>query len=211
VVGLVAVLVLPWFQSLLTDVEIATESVRLTFLGVILAVSVLNFIPTRAWLAAAGVGCACAGELATVRGVIPPGLARIPVVDLLLAVSGWAGWLGFLVRKPAPTEADRLWLRLRDGWGFLWAHRMRDQFQRAAAHAGVNAHLRWSGFTKDSECEAAVRILVPLLMRFAPDHGPTGPIPGAPGAPMPPIPPMPLMPPEVGGGSLSKDSLRGSG
>jgi hypothetical protein len=48
--------------------------------------------------------------------------------------------------QPEPrSEFDRVWLRFRDSYGFVWAQRLREQFNNSAAHANWPVVLRWQG------------------------------------------------------------------
>jgi hypothetical protein len=82
-----------------------------------------------------------------------------------------------LLRKPgtARTEFDRLWLAYRDRFGFVWGQRMREQFNRAAHHAGWPVVLRWGGLhTTATEAApdpaAMLATLRAVLKRFGPEY-----------------------------------------
>jgi hypothetical protein len=166
--GLLGVLLLPWMQEYLTDVAIAGESVRVGFLGVILAVALLNYVPTRLGLGAIGLGIACGLELVAFRGGQPVQWPLGRATDLVAGASPWLAWLCVATRPKQANETEMLWWYLRDGWGFLWAHRIRDQFRSAAQHAGVNADMRWHGPRPSPDEARAAEILRALLTRFGP-------------------------------------------
>jgi len=75
----------------------------------------------------------------------------------------------------ADDEADRLWRDFRDGFGLIWGLRLREQFNRAAANAGLAVELTWTGIRPAGESEKAQAagreaslILRALLKRFGP-------------------------------------------
>jgi hypothetical protein len=66
----------------------------------------------------------------------------------LLPVSCWSGWLLTRRRGAELADFDREWLIFRDRFGLMWGQRVREQFNRAAVHAGWAVILRWSGLRK---------------------------------------------------------------
>lgn len=168
VVGLLAVLLLPILNGL---GELRLEPAQELFLGVTLLVPLLNYLPTRlgpgVFLAAAG----CGLEMA--RLIEPAAPAWIRPVGLgLLAVAPWAAWASQWKRGSSATEFDRLWLSYRDRFGFVWGQRVREQFNRAADHAGFPVVLRWKGLQPETTAEAAslIPLLRAVLKRFGPEE-----------------------------------------
>jgi hypothetical protein len=174
VLGLLAVLLLPLFEGLEQ-----MGGVRLVFLGGVLAVGVLNYLPTRLGTAAALFGIAVGVEFLMLA--VPPdrrgGLEPVVAPSrCLLAVVPWLalGWWRHR-RRPA-SEFDRLWLRFRDRFGAVWALRVREQFNRSAAHAGWPVQLTWWGLWLDPAAgpadegaqAAMLDTLQALLKRFGP-------------------------------------------
>jgi hypothetical protein len=180
VLGLLAVLLLPIAESQLLDGPITLGVPRAVFLAGTLAVTVLNYLPTRLAPAALLLGAAGAGELLSLMapelGASPP-VGLLPVSRLLLASVPWVAYAQFRRRRLSVTEFDRLWLDFRDRFGFVWGQRVRDQFNRSAANAGWLAHLRWQGLRlipgrsrPDATTQAAiVDTLRALLRRFGLD------------------------------------------
>jgi hypothetical protein len=175
--GLLAVLLLPLAEGL--------GSLHLTwppllFLAGTLTVGVLNYLPTRLGPVTLLFGAGCALELV---GVMPPenlpeGVRHVlPLGGLLLALAPWAAYLQ-LRPRPAPAEADRLWLGFRDRFGLVWGQRLREQFNSAAANAGWPVVLRWSGLRlkpgtprpAPAVQEEIVAALRALLKRFEPEE-----------------------------------------
>ncbi|HTU19508.1 MAG TPA: hypothetical protein VMG10_15715 [Gemmataceae bacterium] len=171
VVGLLAVLFLPILNGM---GELRLELAQELFLAVTLAVPLLNYLPTRlasgAILAAAG----CAWELVQLMGWVS--VARTPWLGLLLlAVAPWAAWAGVASRRSTATAFDQLWLAYRDRFGFVWGQRMREQFNRAAHHAGWPVVLRWGELhsTADQlspDPEQLLATLRAVLKRFGPEE-----------------------------------------
>jgi hypothetical protein len=170
VVALLAVLLLPVLNGL---GEPRLDPAHAVFLGLTLLVPVLNYLPTRLGLAALLLAAGCVSEFAFVLGLDWPQTARSLGVGLL-AASPWVAWWSIRDRRTARTEFDRLWLAYRDRFGFVWGQRMREQFNRAAHHAGWPVVLRWSGL--ETPTDAAVdtawllATLRAVLKRFGPEE-----------------------------------------
>lgn len=136
VAGLLAVFLLPVAQRWGRP---PTSGEFQVFLGVTLALGLLNYLPTRQGPAAflAGIGCwfALRNEQPLVVGWC---LGLVP-------------WVALLCRRrtPAVTEADELWLTFRDRFGVVWSQRLREQLNRACANHGWPVFLHWHGF----ECQ----------------------------------------------------------
>jgi len=134
VAGLLALLSRPYLEGL---GELRLQAAHLFILGAALAVGIANYLPTRQAPAALLLAGGCALEVAA--------LAGRPVVDgsPLVAVAPWAAW--WCARRKAANEVDAMWLTFRDRYGFVWAQRQREQFNRAAANAGLAVELGWGG------------------------------------------------------------------
>jgi hypothetical protein len=169
VAGLFAVLLLPVAQGLGTP---RVETAQLIFLGATLAVPVLNYLPTRLGPAVLLCGLGCAAELARLSGVRCAEWQET-VGQVCLAAGPWFGLLTKLPRA-ATSPFERTWLDYRDRFGFVWAQRSREQFNRAAENAGWGVRLRWrrleqSGAgTVPDEVELQ-KTLAAVLKRFGAD------------------------------------------
>lgn len=160
VVGLLAALCRPFLEGL---GELRLERGHWIILGVALAVGLLNYLPTRQALSAGLLGSWCILDIADVK----------LTVSLLLLVL--APWLGLLCAPQIKEDDfDSLWRGYRDRYGFVWAQRLRDQFNRAAENAGWPVVLGWSGIQAwgDSEMPPRERLLATvraLLTKFRAD------------------------------------------
>jgi hypothetical protein len=162
VAGLLAVLLLPLATGLGT---LRLETAHIFFLGTTLAAVVLNYLPTRPGPAAIAAGAASGIELARLAGVAVEA-EMLAFGRLLLALSPWLAWLLVSWRRPV-SELDRTWSGFRDRFGFLWAERIRQQFNRSAASAGRNERLGWFGISpQPTEADELLRLLKALLKRF---------------------------------------------
>lgn len=179
VLAQLAVLLLPIAEGL---GEPRLDLLRLVFLAATLAVGVLNYLPTR--LAAAMVALAIGGGVEVLRlhysAEGAPALERAaPYSRCLLAASPWFALVSVRAAPVPRSLFDQLWISFRDRFGLVWAQRLREQFNRAAAHAGWPVVLRWRGLrlergsaTADEPSrEEMVAALRALLKRFGPAEG----------------------------------------
>jgi hypothetical protein len=118
-------------------------------------------------------GAGCGVEVARLGGVVPG-----ETVDLagrwLLASAPWTGWLACRGPRPA-SEFDALWRDYRDRFGLVWGLRAREQFNRAAVHAGWAVCLHWSGLRParagaPDDPGPALAALRAILKRFGPEE-----------------------------------------
>jgi hypothetical protein len=174
VIGLVAVTNWPLIESLLIGTE-PRDPLRVFFLSATVAVGLLNYLPTRnapaVVVAVAGLG----GELVALFAASwLPGEGSADALHLLVLVTPWIAWACWRWSRRPASEFDQLWRGFRDRFGFLWAQRMREQFNHAAANAGWPVRLTWRGLhrTRSQEAippadqEAMVVTLRKVLQRF---------------------------------------------
>lgn len=173
--GLLAVLLLPLLEGVAH-----LSPPRLVFLGAVVAVALLNYLPTR-WAPAVlllGIGCGVEFLGLVLEGDLPQSVElMVPLSRCLLAVSPWVALARSYGRRPR-SEFDRLWLHFRDRFGLLWSQRMREQFNRSAVHAGWPVQLRWKGLRRSGEVaglsaadqKEMVATLRALLKRFGPEE-----------------------------------------
>jgi hypothetical protein len=141
VVGFLAVLLLPVAQGL---GQPRLQPAHLIFLGAGLAVTLLNYLPTRFALAVLVFGAACAIEILQLAGVTLPEWLQAPG-QLLAAISPWVALILAHRNDKHLSEVDRVWLSFRDRFGGVWGLRQQDQLNRAAANAGWPVILTWQG------------------------------------------------------------------
>jgi hypothetical protein len=147
VLGLAAVMLLPLAEQALAAAQ-PLDPVRVVFLAGILAVGVLNYLPTRLAPAALLLAVGCGWEVVALLApqVLPSALADVhSPAWLCLALAPWAGYACWKLQGKNDSEFDRLWLSFRNRFGLLWGQRLREQFNRAAANAGWPVHLYWQG------------------------------------------------------------------
>jgi hypothetical protein len=88
-----------------------------------------------------------------------------------LAAAPWAALAFF--SSTVDSEFNREWRGFRDRFGLVWSQRLREQFNRAAAHAGWPVHLGWTGLRiTGSVAPDPARPLATMraaLARFGPD------------------------------------------
>jgi hypothetical protein len=162
--GLLVVLLLPVASGLGTP---RLEPAHLVFLSATLIVVLLNYLPTRPGVAVLPTGVAFALEVTRLAGVSLPEEAK-PIGRALLTLAPWMAWLAQR-RRAQVREVDCVWFGFRDRYGFLWAERVREQFNRSATSAGWSAKLGWSGLrTSEADDAELLRTLQALLKRFGP-------------------------------------------
>jgi hypothetical protein len=153
VVGLVAVMLLPLLESLFIGTH-PVDPLRVFFLCSTLAVGLLNYLPSCFAPTVVMLAPAMAGEVMALFA--PNGLPErgVELVHLLVLLTPWAAWGCWRGRRPAHSQFDRLWLNFRDRYGLLWAQRVRDQFNRAAANADWPVYLAWRGLHRRGSRDA---------------------------------------------------------
>jgi hypothetical protein len=164
VAGLLVVLLRPLWEGL---GEVRLRSPHEAFLAAVVAVAGINYVPTRLGLSAFLVGVGCAVDALPLLGWQYSGAFAGSGAGWV-GLAAWIGWAA-LQRSPA-TPFDRLWLSYRDRCGLLWAYRIREQFNSAAAHAGWPVVLAWSGLRPAGTVSPeALATLQAVLKRFAPE------------------------------------------
>ncbi len=174
VVGLLAVLLIPVAQGLLAGVALTIDSIWTGFLIAALLVGLVNYLPTSFGLGTLALITACVLELRWIGADIPE---NERLASLAFAGSApWLAWLGHKVLLPKCAEPDRTWKDLRDRFGVVWGERVREQFNRAAHHAGLRVTMGWRGLRTFDEvpltAESRARsleLLHALMKRFGPE------------------------------------------
>ena len=171
VLAQLAVMLLPLAEGL-GDVRL--DPLRLFFLGGTLVVGFLNYLPTRLAAAMVGGTIGCGLELVFLHSAPDGGsiLQRVAGSSrCLLAASPWIALVAVRAVPLPPREFDRLWIGFRDRFGLVWGQRVREQFNRAAVHAGWPVVLRWRGMRAfgsidETQSAAITAALRALLKRF---------------------------------------------
>jgi hypothetical protein len=159
--------------------DLHLEPLPLVFLSATLAVGFLNYLPTRLAAAIVSSAIGCGVEIALLRsaGDDVSALERAALFSrCLLAASPWFAWLQVRTTALPLSVFDHLWLGFRDRYGLVWAQRVREQFNRAATHAGWPVVLRWRGLrlvdptaqVDERMRDDMVTALRALLKRFGP-------------------------------------------
>jgi hypothetical protein len=164
VFGLLTILMLPLAEGF---GELDLRGPRIVFLAVVLAVGFLNYLPTRLLPMAALLVGICGAEVWSMAQA--PGKPLRAWEIMAVGAAPWAALVSLRWRRPA-SEFDRTWQGLRDGFGALWAERTRQQFNRAAANAGLSGRLGWGGLRAAlaAEREPLLELLHALFKRFGP-------------------------------------------
>jgi hypothetical protein len=179
---LMLVFLIPWLEgSGLANGSNGLDRLRLDppwaiFFALLALAGVTNYLPTRYGPAAIPVGASLLAELlALLPDVLAPRSRAIvwSIGPMLGALGVFTAAIISIRPRPDRTRFDDLWLWFRDGWGVVWALRVRERFQRAAESSGWPIHLSWNGLQPadgtplDDVPEDALRTLSGLLKRFA--------------------------------------------
>jgi hypothetical protein len=181
IAALLAVNLLSLAESQLTAGILQLNSYRFTCLGAPLAVGVLNYLPTGLAPAALALLLGCALELASLAASAHTGQTRHLALEagwIALAFTPWIAMASLRSTRPPASEFDRIWVDFRNRFGFVWAQRLREQFNRSAANAGWTVILRWKGLRlvrgslppEPSTQTAMLATLRALLKRFGTDE-----------------------------------------
>ncbi len=172
-IGLLAVLLLPLVEQLVVG-DRPPGWLRFVFVAGTLLVGIINYLPTRLAPAAIVLGVGCAAEF--FRLIEPEWqVLPIPVGWLALGLTPWIAFWSWRRGAAGDSKFDRIWRDFRDRYGLVWAQRVREQFNRAAHHAGWPVLLHWRGLDQRAESRQPVEAtrtemlttLKALLKRFA--------------------------------------------
>jgi len=175
VAALAAVNLLPLGEGVILGKSFNLDWLRTVCVAATLAVGILNYLPTR--LALAAVALLLGSTLQAVALIVPPSAAEplalpLQVSWLALALVPWLAFAALRRAPPVPGEFDALWLDYRNRFGFVWAQRLREQFNRSAAHAGWPVILRWQSLhilpeanSPDKDTQTAIMSTLRALMR----------------------------------------------
>jgi hypothetical protein len=180
VIGLLLVTLLPLAEPLYRGGRFRLDGYRAVVVSSVLAMGVLNYLPTRLGGAAIFVGSGTCLQVASLlQSSPPPGNPAALAGHVLVALAPWVGLVS-LQRLAAPSgEFDRLWFDFRDRFGMVWSQRLREQFNRAAVRNGWRVILYWNGLRmmaggpplKLEELSAILSTLTALMKRFMEPSG----------------------------------------
>jgi hypothetical protein len=176
VLGLLAVTL--W---LLVELNLLGRSVGIlpiVFAGAILAVGILNYVPTAFGPAASILGLACGAEFVLLRKDLRSIAASyLWLAHVTILLSPWlslACLKAFSARPQSPLNA--CWLEFRNRFGWIWGQRVCEQFNQAAANARWPVRLCWRGLLEHEAISEEIRqemmaTLKALLKRFGNEPG----------------------------------------
>jgi len=141
-IALLAVFLLPLAQGLLTGQASPQGIIWTVFLAITLGVGLINYLFTRLAIGAVMLAGGCALEIVALRKGVG---WESHAAGWLLALAPWAGVAAVRCQRQPRSEFDQCWLDFRNRFGAIWAQRLREQFNRAAANAGWQVELRWKG------------------------------------------------------------------
>jgi hypothetical protein len=177
VFGLLVVMAFLWLESRLAPDDVILHRVRTILMASAIGIGALNYLPTRLAPAALMLALGAGLEIVSLTGSEPLVMrlepAR-PVGLLTLALVPWVSFAQIRQRSKVRSEFDQTWLDFRDRFGFIWAQRLREQFNNSAAHADWPVLLRWQGLCLIpgkpkpdlTDQQAMLEALLALLKRF---------------------------------------------
>jgi hypothetical protein len=171
VAGLFAILLLPLAEGW-GELHLTTS--RIVFVLATLSVIPFNYTLTRLGSAALAVFVGCGIQVAALFWLLGSSHEgerfTVEIGQALIVLSPWFGFVQMTRFPKSLSRFDRTWLDFRDRFGMIWALRVREQFNRAAANAGWPIRLNWSGLNNESERTTlpALHTLEALLKRFGP-------------------------------------------
>jgi hypothetical protein len=178
VAAMLGVNLLPLLESLLKGTSLHVDGVRAVCVAATVAVGMLNYVPTL--FAPASIllllGCGISLRMVISVELVAYDSDKLAVALVLLGFVPWTAWLCVRGVPPALSAFDHRWLDFRNRYGFVWAQRLRDQFNRSAANSSWPVILRWQGLriktgTEMPQDEVQSEILATLqalMKRFGP-------------------------------------------
>ncbi len=141
------------------------------FLASLVAIGLLNYLPTRFWLASLLVALGQIVLLSEYLGSIPMDATRwlLPIgVGCFLSAAGMVTWQCRPVTPPAGGDSrslaahTRQWRKFRDSYGAFWALRILGRANQTAELRGWPMRLTWTGFNPLGESEPTAEQLTEL-------------------------------------------------
>ncbi len=137
IIAFLAISAGPLVVAYLTHEERSIAVLPVWFYYVLVALTLVNYLPTRLWV---GAGLWSAGQIALITGnrdfarfLLPGGVAAGLLFARFLPRVPGAGW-------------NRVWLDFRDYYGLTWALRVAERLNATAEISKSNMRLNWRGF-----------------------------------------------------------------
>jgi hypothetical protein len=155
VLSLWVILSLPAVESLALSRSMQISTAWWAFAMLLVAIGVLNILPTRHWRSAIFAGMAQTVLLLAHRqGSIEP--SAFCMYMLLAAII--AAFVCARNKRETATPLDRAWLDFRDMFGAVWALRIAEQLNKSSAMYGWGVSLRWHGLTNTESGKPAAAL-----------------------------------------------------
>jgi hypothetical protein len=172
--GLLAVLLMPLIEQPWSSPHWSLDAPRTAFISLVLAVGLLNYLPTRWGFVVVVLGSMLGlgvARLSSPAGPVPSANDFHAGAAAILGLGTWAVCLILSRPSRADLMIDRDWRRFRDHYGLMWAKRVQEQFNQAAGHAGHAERLGWSGLSPPSSLpnekkEQLHELLLAVIKRF---------------------------------------------
>jgi hypothetical protein len=171
VAALLTVLLVPLGSRILSDTPRPSDAPYAIFLFVLLLVGIGNYISTRLTFAAVTLAIGCAVAISIQEFNADSGESFF--AQLFIGLAPWSAWLRIAERQALSWQGDRLWRDFRDRFGVVWAQRLREQFNAAAANAKLPVELGWGGLRRadaaslsDEDRARCLELLRALMTRF---------------------------------------------
>jgi hypothetical protein len=150
VVSLWAIVALPAAENLFLHPgqRLSLGAARAWFLWILIALGLVNYLPTRFGAAAVLLAAAQVIALAPYLALVQrPLIENGPLAGLVLVVGALLTvWISTLRKKPAASQLEGAWLDFRDAFGLLWGLRLEERINAMAKQNGWKVELTWGGF-----------------------------------------------------------------
>jgi hypothetical protein len=162
VLALWCIVALPAAEAIFSHGRVLIGFFRGLFLGALILLLPVNFVPTRYWpaalLVAAGQTLGLSPQLHVVgqSAVLPYVRLIAPptAVGLLLCSLGlFTAWALSRGQRKTALALDLLWLDFRDSLGLFWSLRVQERINALTKQHGWDLELAWSGFRRKSSNE----------------------------------------------------------
>lgn len=143
VLGFLIVAWLGWAEGTLTGGGLKLGPLRLGAVAIVLLVGLGNYFATWAFPGVLSFAIAAGLTFEHLRSGQAP--IDVNVAGTLAGAAPWLAWVGLRAGRAPASMFGGDWQRFRDRFGAIWALRLAEQFNRAAANAGWPVRLGWMG------------------------------------------------------------------